>query len=385
MLYRTQRPTVAEFFAGIGLVRMGLEAEGFDIVFANDIDQTKRKVYEANISADDFVLSDIRELTGYDIPDVDLAVASFPCTDLSLAGGRLGLEGRHSSLVHHFLRIVEEMRNRKPQAVVLENVLGFATSNRGNDLQSTISSLNNLGYICDIMVLDAVRFVPQSRPRIFIVAWLGTPVEPELFFTSDVRPPWIVRFREKNPGLCLGALSLPPLPSCSETLAHVVDRLDPNDSAWWSGERMEKFVDSLSAIQATRLESLKSSSFVRWATAYRRTRHGKAVWEIRCDEISGCLRTGKGGSSRQALVEAGQGEVRVRWMTAREYCRLQGAPDIHLAGITENQGRFALGDAVCVPVISWLARNALEPLIEGRCQRRLMETPGDLVYDTAER
>ena len=122
MLYRTQRPTVAEFFAGIGLVRMGLEAEGFNIVFANDIDETKRRVYEANISADDFVLSDIRELTGYDIPDVDLAVASFPCTDLSLAGGRLGLEGRHSSLVHHFLRIVEEMRNRKPQAVVLARI-----------------------------------------------------------------------------------------------------------------------------------------------------------------------------------------------------------------------------------------------------------------------
>ena len=263
--------------------------------------------------------------------------------------------------------------------------MGFATSNRGDDLQSTISSLNTLGYICDIMVLDAVRFVPQSRPRIFIVAWLGTPVEPELFFTSDVRPPWIVRFREKNPELCLGALSLPPLPSCSETLAHVVDRLDPNDSPWWFGERMEKFVDSLSPIQATRLESLRSSSFVRWATAYRRTRHGKAVWEIRCDEISGCLRTGRGGFSRQALVEAGQGKVRVRWMTAREYCRLQGASDIDLAGITENQGRFALGDAVCVPVISWLARNALVPLLDGRHRRTPIGASDLRVYDAAER
>ena len=385
MLYGTQRPTVAEFFAGIGLFRKGLEREGFRVVFANDIDETKRAVYEANVGVAEFVLSDIKKLNGYDIPDIDLAVASFPCTDVSLAGGRLGLNGQNSSLVHHFLRIVEEMRSRKPQVIVLENVLGFATSNGGSDLKATIANLNTLGYICDILVLDAARFVPQSRPRIFIVAWFGIPVESELFFTSDIRPPWIGRFRERNPELALQTLSLSPLPHCTETLADIVDRRDPDDSAWWGGERLERFAHSLSPIQAARLAALKSSPFVRWATAYRRTRMGRAVWEIRRDEISGCLRTGKGGSSRQALVEAEQGEVRVRWMTAREYCRLQGAPDIDLGEITENQGRFALGDAVCVPVISWLARNALIPLIEAQHQRALVKSSDERVYAATER
>lgn len=356
-------PRVAEFFAGIGLVREGLEAEGFEVVFSNDLDETKRVVYEANRSTHEFVLSDIRRLTGDDIPDVELATASFPCTDVSLAGGRAGLSGKASGLVYEFQRILEEMGGRRPRAIFLENVLGFATSNQGNDLRVTIENLNALGYVCDIIAVDAKRFVPQSRSRIFIVGWQGEPTSPDLYFVSDARPSWVVEFVERNPQLFLRALPLPALPHCADTLADVIDRNDPSEFGWWRGERLEKFIASLSPIQSTRLEKLKSSPFVKWAGAYRRTRHGKAVWEIRNDEISGCLRTGKGGSSRQALVEAGQGEVKVRWMTAREYCRLQGAPRLNLTGVTENQAIFALGDAVCVPVISWLAENCLGPLL----------------------
>lgn len=357
------RPRVAEFFAGIGLLRQGLEAEGFKVIFANDIDETKRRVYLANGDSAEFILSDIKALTGCYVPDVELAVASFPCTDVSVAGGRAGLQGKYSGLVHEFLRIIREMNHRKPKVIVLENVLGFATSNNGDDLRATIASLNTLGYVCDVIVLDAARFVPQSRPRIFVIAWIGNRAGPELFFASEARPPWVLRFQERNPDLSLRTLPLPPLPYCSQTLADVVDKLGPNDPFWWGEKRLEKFVDSLSPVQSDRLTSLMAFPSVRWATAYRRTRHGHAVWEIRRDEISGCLRTGRGGSSRQALVEAGGSKVRVRWMTAREYCRLQGAPDIDLADISENQGRFALGDAVCVPAVSWLARNVLTSLV----------------------
>ncbi len=363
MQYQTQRPRVAEFFAGIGLVRKGLEPEGFDVVFANDIDKTKKRIYEANGNPTEFILSDIKELSGYDVPQVDVAVASFPCTDVSVAGARAGLGGRYSSLVNEFLRIVEEMRSRKPRVVVLENVLGFATSRGGSDLITTIENLNSIGYICDIIVLDAARFVPQSRPRIFVIAWTGRPTKLDLLFASDARPPWTFRFRERNPTLGLQTLDLPHLPHCSETLANIVERFTPEHPAWWPRESLDRFDSSLSSIQHERLETLKSSDSLRWATAYRRTRQRKAVWEIRGDSISGCLRTGRGGSSRQAIVEAWHGDFRVRWMTAREYCRLQGAPDIDLAGVSENQGRFALGDAVCVPVISWLARNVLLPLL----------------------
>ena len=363
MLVCSSPPRAAEFFAGIGLVREGLEAEGFNIVFSNDVDATKRSIYIANHGVAGFSLRDVREITGHDVPDIELAAASFPCTDVSLAGARAGLDGKESGLVWEFQRILQEMGPRKPPVVVLENVPGLATSNNGHDLEAAVGNLNDIGYTCDILVLDARRFVPQSRSRIFVVGWLSEPCGPQLYPVSEIRPAWIARFVERNPQLSLKLLNLPPLPNCDHTIADIVEDLSPDDHVWWNEERMGKFCNSLSAIQSTRLAGLRDSDERRWATAYRRTRGGRAVWEIRGDEISGCLRTGKGGSSRQAVVEAGHGDVRVRWMTAREYCRLQGAPDLDLTGITENQARFALGDAVCVPAVSWLARHCLKPLV----------------------
>ena len=90
------------------------------------------------------------------------------------------------------------------------------------------------------------------------------------------------------------------------------------------------------------------------------------MWEIRTDAISGCLRTSRGGSSRQAVVGAGNGQVRVRWMTAREYALLQGAPNLQWGDASEAQAKFALGDAVCVPAVAWLAEHYLVPTLSGR-------------------
>jgi DNA (cytosine-5)-methyltransferase 1 len=100
-----------------------------------------------------------------------------------------------------------------------------------------------------------------------------------------------------------------------------------------------------------------------WRTAYRRTRDGVARWEVRPDAIAGCLRTARGGSSKQAVVEAGLGKVQLRWMTAREYAALQGAPDHRFTSVSENQALFGFGDAVCVPVIEWIAHEYLLPLL----------------------
>src|SRR4051794_21062921 len=112
----------AEFFAGMGLVRQAVESVGGEVVFANDIEPSKQALYVDNFSSGDFRLGDIREIEGADIPDVDLATASFPCTDLSLAGNRAGLAGRESGMFWEFARVIREMGARAPQAILLENV-----------------------------------------------------------------------------------------------------------------------------------------------------------------------------------------------------------------------------------------------------------------------
>lgn len=348
-------------------MRRGLEAARVETVWANDIEPQKEELYVANFGDDEFVPGDVRDVNGSDLPDVSLATASFPCTDLSLAGNRKGLgavgaprgEDGGSSMFWEFARVLEEMGDRRPSVVLLENVLGFASSHGGRDLREAVIELNRLGYSCDLMAIDARHFVAQSRPRMFIVGL--TRPDPEDAFTDRAdRPAWVHRFVEETPQARVHARALPALPDGPSDLRDVVERLPADADEWWDAERLERFMGSLSPIQQARLAELRGGARTTWRTAYRRTRDGAAMWEIRADGIAGCLRTARGGSSKQALVEAGGGEARVRWMTPREYARLMGAPDFRLPA-RRNQALFGFGDAVCVPVIAWLCEHYVVP------------------------
>ncbi|HEV7214570.1 MAG TPA: DNA cytosine methyltransferase [Chloroflexota bacterium] len=376
---RRSGPRVAEFFAGIGLVRLALEQVGCRVVFANDIALAKRQLYAANFGCAEYLLADIRSLRGSDVPDIEIATASFPCTDLSLAGGRAGLRGAHSGMFWEFARVLDGMGERRPAVVLLENVAGLASSADGSDLRAVIARLNDLGYWCDAFLLDARWFVPQSRPRLFIVGARqpissaappdGAPCAIGLP-PSDLRPAWLTHFAARHPELLLRALPLQRPPATLATLADVVERLAPDDERWWPAERCNAFALSLSARNEARVSLLRRAPRLAWRTAYRRTRHGRAVWEVRPDQMSGCLRTTRGGSSKQAIVEAGAGQLRVRWMTPTEYARLQGAGGFVFGSATPNQVLSAFGDAVCVPVVAWIARQYLVPLLNGHVREQ---------------
>jgi DNA (cytosine-5)-methyltransferase 1 len=282
-----------------------------------------------------------------------------------LAGQRNGLNGIHSSTFWEFIRILKEMGSRKPVALLIENVSGFISSANGADLALAVEALNNLGYYCDLLQLDAKHWVPQSRPRMFIVGFSAPLAAPQPWMESEIRPRAVCAFVAQHPELKLQAAELPPLPNRRMELKDVVERLAPDDPRWWTAERKKAFEDSLSRPQRDRLESLRRNLTTTWRTTYRRTRNGSAVWEIRADEIAGCLRTARGGSSKQALIQAGNGEARIRWMTSCEYARLMGAPNFDVSCVTENQALFGLGDAVCVPAIEWLGLNYLYPLVAG--------------------
>lgn len=357
--------TAAEFFAGIGLARLGMEHAGVKVVWANELESFKHEMYSGNFGADDdsnFALGDIAAVRGVDLPPVDVAWSSFPCTDLSLAGGRAGLRGKHSSTFYEFTRVLEEMGERKPAVVTLENVTALASSHGGDDLAAAIRELNRLGYSADVLALDAKRFVPQSRPRLFIVAAQVPPEEAEVSDT-DLRPSWLDWVFE-DPTLVTHRAALPPLPAPRTSgLSATVELLPDDDPRWWDDERSHRFLSSLSKVQADRLAVMKSQEETSYRTAYRRTRNGVPVWEIRADDISGCLRTARGGSSKQAVVKAGGGEVRIRWMTPLEYARLMGAGDYNLQGLRDSQILFGFGDAVCVDAVQWVSENYIVPLV----------------------
>lgn len=347
---------------------MGLERAGASVVWANDLEAFKHQMYAGQYPDADheFVLGDIGRVRGADVPDIDIAWSSFPCTDLSLAGQRAGLDGRASSTFFQFTRVLAEMGERKPPVVALENVTALASSRGGDDLAAAVRELNGLGYSVDVLAIDARRFVPQSRPRLFLIAAQNPPQEQELA-ENPARPDWL-RPIFADQSLRTHRAILPSLPdSLSVGFTALAEAIPLSSDLWWSPDRVDTFVASLSDVQAARLETLTRSRTVSYRTAYRRTRKGGPVWEIRPDDISGCLRTARGGSSKQAVVRAGAGSVSVRWMTSREYARLMGAADYKLDGLRDSQIIFGFGDAVCVDVVAWLTENYLLPL--GRQQR----------------
>lgn len=373
----------AEFFAGIGLVRMGLERSGWECHFANDIDERKREMYEATFGkSDHFVLDDIRNLSARDLPSVELATASFPCTDLSLAGARAGLAGEHSSALWPFLEVLHKVEQMRPLMILLENVTGFLTSHGGADFKSALLALNRLGYSVDAFVVDAVQFVPQSRPRLFVIG----SYEPELvgmterrarpygFFESPVRPSALAKFIFDNPDIHWSIRDLPALPMRSLALPDILENLPADSKEWWSLERKEYLLNQMSDRHRATADAMIAGKETSYGTVFRRVRNGRSMAELRTDGIAGCLRTPKGGSGRQILFAAGHGEYRVRLLTPRECARLMGADDFVIE-VGANQALFGFGDAVCVPVIDWIARSYLNPLLDelrGRSSRTLI-------------
>lgn len=358
------QPQVLEFFAGIGLARMGLEAAGFKVTWANDYEPDKKAMYTAQFGDDaHFVLGDIAAVTPADLPHgAQLAWASSPCTDLSLAGNRAGLDGDQSGTFWQWIRLLGGLGDQRPPVVVLENVVGLATSHGGDDLTAAIRAMNGLGYSVDVLAIDARRFVPQSRPRLFVVGAQNAPADDPMA-NPDLRPEWLSWvFSDKS--LVTHRATLPEPPAHRvDGLSGVIEPIPLDDERWWSQERTDAFIASLSPIQWERLNRLRREHGSSYRTAYRRTRAGVAVWEVRADEISGCLRTARGGSSKQAVVRVGAGKIRIRWMTPCEYARLMGAGEYDLASARANQALFGFGDAVAVPVVEWLAQNYLMPLI----------------------
>jgi DNA (cytosine-5)-methyltransferase 1 len=360
--------TVAEFFAGIGLMRIGLEQAGWHVVWANDIDEDKMNMYRGHFANDDahFHLGDVHKLDADDIPTVALATASFPCNDLSLAGARRGLAGQHSGAFWGFVNALKSMGNRRPPIVMLENVAGFLTSHNGNDLRDACLALNSLGYLVDVFIINAALFVPQSRQRLFLIGKrekgrLVRVSETPSFYESQCRPSALADFILCNPDIRWSIRELPGIPKTKICLHEILEDLPINSIHWWSEPRAQYLLNQMSEKHRTVANEMIAGKETTYGTVFRRVRYGRSMAELRTDGIAGCLRTPRGGSGRQILFSAGKNRFAVRLLTPKECARLMGAGNFKIT-VPLNQALFGFGDAVCVPVIRWIAENYLKPL-----------------------
>lgn len=164
--------TVASFFAGIGGFDVGFERRGFTTTYLCEINDFCNKVLDRHWPEAQRGF-DINEVQAEDIPDSDVWVGGFPCQDISLARGRLGrdgLQGTRSGLFHRFAELVEL---RKPQVVLLENVAGLLNSNKGRDFGVILDRMSSMGYSVSWRMMNTRYFgAPQSRTRIYVCCWL---------------------------------------------------------------------------------------------------------------------------------------------------------------------------------------------------------------------
>ena len=142
----------------------------------------------------------------------------------------------------------------------------------------------------------------------------------------------------------------------------MLEALAPDDPAWWSEDRAAYLLSQMNPKHRAVADGMIAGEDVTHGAVFRRVRNGATRAELRTDGLAGCLRTPRGGSARQILFQAGQGRYAARLMTGRECARLMGADDYRLEG-SLNQALFGFGDAVCVPVVEWIARYYLDPVV----------------------
>ncbi len=384
--------TFYEFFAGGGMARAGL-GPGWACLFANDMDADKAESYRANWGAGDFIADDLAAITTEKLPGrADLAWASFPCQDLSLAGAGRGMGAESDArktrsgafwLFHDKIRALRD-QGRAPRAIVLENVVGVLTSHGKRDFCAIVAALDALDYRVGALLLDARWFTPQSRPRVFFVA-----LQKEIFaalaesdalaaFAGDApAPPWT------SPALAAAVAALPPeraadwvnwrLPAPSRRNIALADILEnsPPDAPWRSKAATERLLSLMAPAHLEKIREAQGSGSAIVGAVYRRTRkdeHGgkRQRAEVRFDGMAGCLRTPGGGSSRQTLIEINGQTIRSRLLSPREAARLMGLPEDYRLPSNATKAYKLCGDGLCVPAVRHLAEHLLQPLLRVR-------------------
>ena len=370
--------TFCEFFAGGGMARLGLGGR-WQCTFANEWCSKKADAYTKHFGVGDpsrcpeLKVADVASLRTSDVPGwPDLVWASFPCQDLSLAGKGAGLQGERSGTFWPFWSLMDGLagEGRAPGVIALENVLGAVTSHGGQDFAALFAALARSGYRAGPLVIDALRFVPQSRPRLFIVAVRAdTAIPGELtcsWPSSSWHPKSLIEAWAKLPPQVRSSWvwwNLPDPPPRTVGFSSLVEE-QPSGTRWHTEEETRTLLSLMSKLNRQKLRMAQASGVRRIGTVYRRTRPdengGKTQRaEVRFDDVSGCLRTPSGGSSRQIVIFAEGNEVRSRLISPKEAARLMGVPEGYPIPDNYNDAYHLFGDGLVVPVVAWLSDSLL--------------------------
>ncbi len=357
-------------FTGIGGFDLGFERAGMQCVAQVEFDKRAREVLSKHWP-DVALHEDVRNVGKHNLPTVDLVCGGFPCQDLSVAGKRKGLDGERSGLWFEFHRIIGEL---KPGWVVIENVPGLLTSNRGQDFAVILDGLVKCGYRIAWRVLDAQYFgLAQRRKRVFIVASLGNGRAAEVLFE-----------RESGNGNTPPRRATPEAAATTVIKGAAIGRKPENGPQY--GEILTDnscYTLTTNEVHAVATQTFTEAGFERWVessvTSTLSAHSAKEAHDLialtRWDQqgrsiyspygVSPTLTSGgqhpAGGQMINVMIDT---PLTVRRLTPRECERLQGFPDDWTAGQPDSARYKQCGNAVAVPVLEWIGKRIVSAATE---------------------
>lgn len=310
---------VIDLFAGIGGIRLGFKnafKENMQVVFSSEIDKKAQATYYANFNETPH--GDITKIDEKEIPKHDIILAGFPCQAFSMAGLRKGFDDTRGTLFFDIVRIASY---HKPKVIFLENVKGLKNHDKGKTFKIIKETLEDLGYDVFFDILNAKNFgVPQSRERIYIVAFLKNKFTKKISFNFN-------KLRQYNVNSKLGNI----LQTNVDNKYTISDRL-------WAGHQRRKIAHNNKGNGFGYSIFNEESEYTRTISA----------------------RYYKDGS--EILIY--QHNKNPRKLTPREACRLQGFPDDFKIAVSDIESYKQFGNSVAVPVVEEIAKEILKELVQ---------------------
>lgn len=341
VMFSKEEITFGDFFAGIGGFRIGLESLGWKCKYSCEIDEpcvtTYNKNFDENISP-----ADIQCLNPEELPDFNVFCGGFPCQPFSIAGKREGLEDERGKLINSILRICGA---KKPEVIFLENVANLKRLNSGDTLKWIIKEINNLGYQVFNKVLNSKEFsVPQSRPRLFIIA-----------FRND-----------------LGIYDF-EFPHGTSTEVPVKSVFAKGDYSIPISERWDQYIDYYSGkIRAEDLNFKLPKTRVKIERSDPDVNLDDCIYQMRSSGIR-ALSINRPFPTFAVSVSGGGAMIPVcskerRHLSVLEIKRLMGFPDAFEFPVARTYAIKQLANSVCPPVISEVGRSIETHLLgESQC------------------
>jgi len=301
-----------DLFAGIGGIKIAFSNAGFDCVLSNDFDKNVEITFNFNFS-NRILLKDIQKVNISDIPDFDILCGGFPCQPFSIAGYRQGFDDKdgRGNLFFDIVRILED---KKPKAILLENVKNLKTHDKGNTISVIYNELQKLGYKVTDQVLNTMDHgnIPQNRERVYIVGFLDQDSFNKFEFPNKI-----------------------PL---TKTLHECLEKVEVDDKYYYNDKPIYSKIKN---------DIIKDNTIYQWRRKYVRENKNNV-----CPTLTANMGT---GGHNVPLILNGKG---IRKLTPRECANFQGFPkDYKLPNIADSHLYKQFGNSVSIPVVQRIAEN----------------------------